>query len=214
MRLFRWDRVSSVLAAMRSTFVGGKRTMAAVALAAWLAGGAALTWIEDNCATVPTNEPASHSVFELLGRARIFAADWFWLQANLAWERHDATETRRLIALSVAADPVSRYYWLNGARMLAYDLPAWANQADPDCPAVLRQRRSARAAAEAMALLQRGTAYHGRCAAFEIEMANICLYALGDRAGAAEHYERAAHRRDAPAYAARVAARLREPAER
>lgn len=185
-----------------------------MALAAWLAGGAAIKSVGSGAVEVPTQGPAPVSVFSLLGAGRTLAADWFWLETNLAWERHDAPEVRRLIALTVAAEPASPYFLLNGARMLAYDLPVWADEVDPGAPAAVRHRRSTAAASEALGLLERGVARHGHSAAWEIEMANICLYALGDQVRAAEYYERAASYPDAPEYAARIAARLREEARR
>lgn len=183
-----------------------------MALAAWFAIGAALELLESHAASEATN--ADRSVFVLAGNYRTLAADWLWLETNLAWERHDPAETRRLINLTVAADPGSRYYWLNGARMLAYDLPLWADEADPGAPAAVVRRRRERAVDEAIALLGKETGERGPCAAIEIEIANICLYGLEDRQLAASHYETAAKFPDAPAYAARIAARLREEGSR
>jgi len=178
-----------------------------VALAAWLAGGAAIKSLDSGAVEKAAEQSSPFSIFSLLGAGRMLAADWFWLKTNLAWERHDAAETRRLIALTVAAEPASHYFWLNGARMLAFDLPAWADAADPGAPAAVRRQRYAEAASEALALLERGSTRHGACAAFEVEMANICLYGIGDAVRAAEFYERAAGHSDAPEYAARIAVR-------
>jgi len=61
---------------------------------------------------------------------RAAVAGGFWLQANCAWERRDAAETAALLNLTVAADERPLYFWLNGARMPAYDLPAWRSTAD------------------------------------------------------------------------------------
>jgi hypothetical protein len=158
----------------------------------------------------PEVDCADRSIFALAGSCRVLIADWFWLETNLAWERHDTTETRRLIALTLAADSASRYYWLNSARILAYDFPEWAKESDPQAPIVVQRRRTEIAAEEALELLQRAARRQRRCVAFEIEMANICLYALEDRTRAAGHYRRAAALPDAPAYAARIATRLEE----
>ncbi len=174
-----------------------------------LLGGAALQSFEPH--------PAESSV-RITGRAIAggyapLAADGFWLKANLAWERHDAAETRRLIGLAVAADPQTSYFWLNGARMLAYDLPVWRLEAERNVPVAVQQKWRQAAAAEALRWLTRGLAWHGNRAALQVEMANISLYGLGDPQLAAEYYARAAEQPDAPPYAARLAAQLRDAAQ-
>ncbi len=182
--------------------------MRAAILVFWLAGGAVMNSFEPGAG--PGVDGAERSLFALAGNYRALLADWFWLETNLAWERHDARETRRLIDLTLAADPASRYYWLNSARMLAYDFPEWVKESDLEAPAVVQRRRAEIAAEEALELLQRAGRRNRSCAALEIEMANVCLYALEDRTRAAGHYRRAANLPDAPAYAARIAARLEE----
>jgi len=171
-----------------------------------LLGGAALQSFESHSAA-----PAARLTGRaLMGGFAPLAADGFWLKANLAWERHDAAETRRLIGLAVAADPQTSYFWLNGARMLAYDLPVWRLEAERNAPVAVRRKWRQAAAADALRLLTRGSAWHGNSAGLQLEMANISLYGLGDPQLAAEYYAQAAEQPDAPPYAARLAARLRD----
>jgi len=141
------------------------------------------------------------------GSFRTVAADWLWLQTNLAWEARDPTRVRRLIDLTLRADPGSRYFRLNSARMLAYDLPAWQREAEPGVPVAVRARRRVAAAEEALRLLEFGLRSPGD-AALHVEMGSICLYALGDRARAAECFRQAAALPDAPDYAGRIFERL------
>jgi hypothetical protein len=150
-------------------------------------------------------------VWSVLGSYRPLAADWFWLETDLAWERRDAAGTRYLIGLTLAADPHSQYFWLNSARMLAYDLPSWSDDAPGDAGPAVRVHRRKVAAGESLRLLERGLRWHPDSEALHLEMANICLYALGDRARAAAHYRVVAAQPDAPAYAARIYRRLQEP---
>lgn len=141
----------------------------------------------------------------LSGGLGVLAADWLWLETNVAWERRDAAETRQLVQRTVTADPQSVYFWLNGARMLAYDLPAWRCEGEPDAPAEVRRRWRQAGAAEAVAFLERGLAWHEHSASLYLELANLSYYAQNDRRRAAAYYRRAAACPDAPAYAARLA---------
>jgi len=170
-----------------------------------LAGGAALKPL-----LPPSSAEIRDGAWSLAGGFRPLAADWFWLQADLAWERRDAAGVRDRIGLTLAANPRSQYFWLNSARMLAYDLPAWDDDARPGVAPGLRAYRVKAAAEEALRLLECGLRWHPESAALQLEMGNICLYALGDRARAAEHYRMAAAQAEAPDYAARIYRRLRE----
>ena len=142
----------------------------------------------------------------VLGGMRSVVAGGFWLQANLAWERRDAPATTALIDLTVAADERPLYFWLNGARMLAYDLPEW--QLDATAPAAVRQRASAAGAQQALRFLERGRRWHGADPELDIEMGNIHLRRTGNLEAAARCYRRAAEQPGAPYYAARIHAEL------
>jgi hypothetical protein len=173
------------------------------------AGGAAI----QSLSPAPGPNTAAEAWSQAGGRHPL-AADWFWLQADLAWERRDPVETRQRIAQTLAAFPQSEYFWLNSARMLAYDLPAWAGSDGVSVAPPLRAHRRKEFAEEALQLLVSGSRWHPHSVALEVEMGNICLYALGDRTRAAEHYRLAAARDAAPRYAERIARRLGEPSHR
>jgi len=181
-----------------------KRPQIVVAGLALLAGGAALhALIAAGNRSVKTPEQSIE-----VGGYRTFAADCLWLETNLAWETKDASRARRMIDFTVSADPQSPYFWLNSARMLAYDFPVWRCQDDRLAPVAVQTNWRLNGAHEALLLLDRGQRWHGHSAVLHLEMANICLYALGDRHRAAEHYRRASEQADAPEYAARIYARL------
>lgn len=144
-------------------------------------------------------------VLGVLGGFRAMVAGVFWLRSNLAWEQQDAAATRALLELTVAADDRPLYFWLNGARMMAYDFPAWG---DPDRPVVVRQRERENHVAAALRFLENGLVRRGREPELLIEMANIRLRALGDREGAARLLREAAALPGAPYYAARIHAEL------
>jgi len=141
-------------------------------------------------------------VLAALGGLRSAVAGGFWLRANLAWEKRDAAATTALIGLTVAADERPVYFWLNGARMLAYDLPEW--RLDATAPAAVRQREMIEGARQALHFLEQGRRWHAAEAAFFIEMGNIHLRRTGDVESAARCYRQAAEQPGAPYYAARI----------
>lgn len=141
----------------------------------------------------------------VLGGLRSVVAGGFWLRAHLAWERQDAVATDALLRLTVAADERPLYFWLNGARILAHDLPEWL---PPDAPRALRQRISGQQARRALQFLALGLDWHGPSAALYVEMANLYLHQLGDLENAARCYRLAAEQPGAPYYAARIHAEL------
>jgi hypothetical protein len=139
------------------------------------------------------------------GGLRSVAADGFWLRANLAWERRDRETTRALLELTVAADERPAYFWLNGARMIAYDFPTWL---PADIPAFVRRKTVHAEAGRAVAFLEKGLRWRGPDAELLIEMANIHLWQRADLESAARCYRLAAEQPGAPYYAARIHAEL------
>lgn len=143
--------------------------------------------------------------FAVLGGLRSAVASGFWLRAHQAWEQHDGVAMEALIGLTVAADDRPVYFWLNGARMLAHDVPAWLPVA---APAAVRRRAIDEQAKRALRLLERGLRWHTADASLYVEMANIHLHRLGDPIRAAECYRLAAEQPGAPYFAARIHAEL------
>lgn len=146
------------------------------------------------------------TVLAVVSGLRSAVASGYWLLANRAWERREAAATKSYLELTVAADERPAYFWLNGARMLAYDLPEWRM---PDAaPRALRERIYHEQATAALDFLAKGLRWHGADAALFIEMANIHLRCTGDLAQAAHWYHLAAKQPGAPYYAARIYADL------
>ena len=144
--------------------------------------------------------------FGVLGGMRAVVASAFWLRGNLAWEQRDPAETTACLRLAVAADEGPLYFWLNGARMIAYDLSAW--QMEAGMPAAVRQKVAAEQAEAALGFLASGLRAHPGEPELLVEMANIRLRVLGDREGAAQLFRQAAERPAAPYHAARIYAEL------
>jgi hypothetical protein len=142
----------------------------------------------------------------VMGGMRSAVASGFWLRTNLAWERRDAEETTAMLYLTVAADERPFSFWLNGARMLAYDLPEWRIEANS--PAAWRDQVRREHVSLAFDFLRCGEKWRGPAPEFTLEMANIRLRALGDHEGAARLFRQAAEQPAAPYYAARIHAEL------
>lgn len=141
----------------------------------------------------------------VLGGLRPVVAGGYWLRANVAWEQREAAAMETFLGLTVAADERPINYWLNGARMLAYDVPAWQ---PADAPRVIRRRVAGEQARRALRFLESGLHWHGADAALHVEMGNIHLRQRGDLESAARCYRLAAEQPGAPYYAARIHAEL------
>ncbi|MFT3829212.1 MAG: hypothetical protein QM691_05830 [Opitutaceae bacterium] len=147
----------------------------------------------------------------LLGGFRALAADLLWLRANAAWERCDVARTQAALALVAAVDPRPVGFWLNGARMIGYDMPYWRVDAlggEAALPAGVVRRVHEEQARAAIAHLEQAFAAHPNNPLVHIEIANFELQQLGDVAAAAEHFRQAALQPTAPYHAARLHAEL------
>ena len=147
----------------------------------------------------------------LLGGFRAPAADFLWLEVYGAAAEHDLPATESLLYVVTVIDPRPLYFWLNGARIMAYDMPAWRIEAAggyDHVPAAVQRRIGHEQARRALKLLEEARRFHPASAALWIERANIELNRLGDPAAAAESYRRAWEQPAAPYYAARLHAEL------
>src|SRR5688572_6169412 len=138
----------------------------------------------------------------ILGGMRAAVAGGLWLRTNQAWEKQDAAETMALLNLTVATDDRPLYFWLNGARMLAYDIPTWTVR--PGEPEAIRRKAVRSGVAAADAFLESALRVHPRSPEILIEMANIQLRAGENPELAARLFRRAAEQPGAPYFAARI----------
>jgi hypothetical protein len=198
------------------TGVKSRTVIAALVLGALLLAGIGLRPAASDRAgpgreTRGTAMGAQRLALGVLGGFRGIVADFVWLRAYVVWERRDAARTGALLNLATTLDPRPVYFWLNGARMLAYDMPVWRIESAGGfdaVPAGVQRRIAAEQAGLALALLDRGMAHHPRSAELWIERAGIELNRLHDRAAAAESYRRAWSLPGAPYFAARLHGQL------
>jgi len=151
--------------------------------------------------------PGAGALFGWLGGFRALAADLLWLRMYAGWERRDLPGTQTLIRAVVAVDPRPAYFWINGARILAYDQPVWRIEAEGGFEAVPTERRrviEVEQARLALRLLEEARGLRASTAAMWTEQANIELNKLGDIAAAAASFRRAWEQPAGPYYAARI----------
>ena len=146
-----------------------------------------------------------------LGGFRTVLADFAWLRLYQVWLTKERAKLDAMIRLVTTLDPRPEFFWISGARMLAYDVPAWRIKAEGgyfDLP----QRRQAEIdreqAEQAFALLHRALAFHPDSPGLHLEIGQIYMNRLEDDAKAAEWYLKASKFPDAPYFAARVYAEL------
>ncbi len=144
------------------------------------------------------------------GGLRALAADGLWLKVYSAWAAQDAPRTEMLIQLTTMVDDRPLEFWINGARIIACDIPEWRLSAgEPDrTPSEVRRRVVQAHACAALRYLESARSCHPDSAAIWVEMGNLQLYRLRDPALAAESYRHAAELPGAPYYAARIYAEL------
>lgn len=147
----------------------------------------------------------------LLGGFRAIVADLFWIRTNSIWEKNDLPGTQTSIKLVTAIDPRPIYFWLNGSRMIAYDMPNWrvdkagGYDAVPDS---VKRHFEEEQSSVAIEYLNGALGFHPENPLLTLEIANIHLNRLKDVETAAQFYLKAAGQKDAPYYAARIYAEL------
>lgn len=138
-----------------------------------------------------------------LGDLRPVGANLAWLQLQGAWQQRNPTEAMAWIRLAIELEPRSLFFWANGARIVAHDMPDWLS-ATGRSRSVIGQEQ----AAMALALLDEAQAWHEQNPHFWIERAGIELHAAQDIVAAAASFHRAAKLPGAPYFAARLHAEL------
>lgn len=147
----------------------------------------------------------------LLGGFRAIVADLFWIRTNTIWETNDLPGTQTSIKLVTAIDPRPIYFWLNGSRMIAYDMPNWrvdeagGYDAVPDS---VKRHFEEEQSSVAIGYLNGALGFHPENPLLTLEIANIHLNRLKDVETAAGFYLKASQQKDAPYYAARIYAEL------
>lgn len=147
----------------------------------------------------------------VLGGFRTVIADFVWIRINTIWERRDRVRLDAMVRLVTSLDPQAELFWINSARMIAYDVPNWRIREEGGYDQVPKSRQQAidrEQAAQAFVLLERAREVHPNNATLYLETAQIYLNRLQDKANAAKWFLLASQQPEAPYYAARIYAEL------
>lgn len=148
----------------------------------------------------------------LLGGFRALAANFMWLRLNAYWEEDDLPNSQTMIRMVTTVDPRPLYFWLNGARMIAYDMSVWrVNEFHPvweEVPETVIHRMDDEQGTVAIDYLERGLDFHPENPRIYVEIANIYQRKKRDVETAAEYFRLASLTEDPPPYAPRIYAEL------
>ena len=143
----------------------------------------------------------------VLGGFRAVMADFLWIRTNTIWERRDRVKLDAMVRLVTTLDPRPEFFWINGARMIAYDVPNWRIQEEGGYTDVAESRQQAldhEQAEQAFAMLATAREFHPNKAKLYLETGQIYLNRLKDTANAAKWFLLASQQPDAPYFAARI----------
>lgn len=146
-------------------------------------------------------------VIGLLGGFRTLIADFVYLRASHYWEKRDRANTEALLALTTAIDPRPMWFWLNGVRMISYDIPVWRIRERgkwEEVPPAIRDRIYEEQVERAMAMLDRAEKFHPNDNRIPLERARIYYDKTQNYELAAKYYKQVMEMPDAPRYAARI----------
>ncbi len=146
-------------------------------------------------------------VIGMLGGFRAIIADFLWIRTNTIWETRDRVKLDAMIHLVTTIDPRPDFFWINGARMIAYDVPNWRIKEGGGyfkLPTIQQQQIDQEQAEQAFDLLEKARKFHPEKAKFCLEIGQIYMNRLKDNMRAAEWFLLASQKPDAPYYAARV----------
>ena len=147
----------------------------------------------------------------VLGGFRAVMADFLWIRTNTIWERRDRVKLDAMVRLVTTLDPRPDFFWINGARMTAYDVPSWRIAEEggyTDVPESRQRAIDLEQAEQAFVMLERAREFHPDLAKLYLETGQIYLNRLKDDAGAEEWFLKASQMPDAPHFVARLYAEI------
>ncbi len=146
-------------------------------------------------------------IFAVLGGVRTLVADILWLKTMIVWESENLEKTHSLIQFTTTVDPRPKFFWINGARIIANDMPHW-EAAQGNTPEQTK-RNTVALAHSAIALLEKAKPHHDDKPDILLEIGNIHLTRLRDARSAAEMYRKAyIEHESTPYYVARLYGQL------
>ena len=150
-------------------------------------------------------------VIGMLGGFRAIIADFLWIRTNTIWEKHDRVKLDTMIRLVTTIDPRPDFFWINGARIIAYDVPNWRIKEEGgyfEVPESRQQQIDREQSEQAFALLETARKFHPDKARLYLETGQVYMNRLKENLKAGEWFLLASKKPDAPYYAARIYAEL------
>lgn len=150
-------------------------------------------------------------VIGMLGGFRAIIADFLWIRTNAVWEDRDRVKLDAMIRLVTTIDPRPDFFWINGARMTAYDVPNWRIKEEGGhfkVPERRQQQIDREQSAQAFALLETARKFHSEKAKLYLETGQIYMNRLKNNSKAAEWFLLASQKPNAPYFAARIYSEL------
>ena len=142
-----------------------------------------------------------------LGGLRPTVANLTWVQVYGHWERHDPAALEQAVGWVLRLAPENRLFWVQSARMFAYDVPRWEARAalGPGFhpPEAVQPFRLA-GARRALLYLDEAVAFFPEDPVLEVERALLHLNVTGDLAAAAAAFRAAWEAPGGPYFAARL----------
>lgn len=150
-------------------------------------------------------------VIGLIGGFRTIIADFMFIRANTFWEKRDRPNTETMLNMVVAVDPRPMFFWLNGSRMMAYDMPNWEIRARGGYDAVpesVQDEINAEYAQLGMDFIDKAQKFHPDEHKIPLEKAQIYTNRLEDYANAARYYKEVIAFENAPFFTHRIYAEM------
>lgn len=162
-------------------------------------------------------EPPSRNLEELeglgqnviigtLGGLRALAADFLWIRTNYHWERQNHGLTEATSRAVTRLQPEVPFFWIETARMIAYDMPVWRFGSRKSPPKTVETRIRREQAERGIALLEEADQFLPDSPSIPGERARIYWTILGDLDRAEQEYAEAYRRPGAPVLFARMRA--------
>lgn len=150
---------------------------------------------------------ASDVAAAFLGGLRPTVANLVWVQAYSHWERRDAASLEQSVGWALRLEPRNCSFWLQAARMFAYDVPRWEARATlgPGFhpPEAIQPFRLA-GAQQALEYLDAAAVFFPADAVLEVDRALLHLNATGDLEAAAAAFRAAWEAPGGPYFAGRL----------
>lgn len=150
-------------------------------------------------------------VVGVLGGFRAILADFLWIRTNSVWEQRDRAKLDAMVRLVTTLDPRPDFFWINGSRMIGYDVPHWRIREEGgylEVPEARQHEIAVEQAEQAFDLLDKALEFHPNESKYFLEKGNIYLNRLRDDANAAKWFLKTSQMPDAPYYVARIYAQL------